>query len=176
MWHTYPWSNILCIPVTLLLYAHNKALQLIPLFWMKAVFVWLSNKVKGNAASTWQCVSEPMCPSWGKLRLPNFSLKHRSLILTSGRAQVEGSPNYVKNATDHHSECFFFSFCHGCRQRGKQTPKVSIISLRPRGQKKSHYISCHANSLSRCGRDSAHQLWCDTGDPEYLRRFSSARG
>lgn len=82
------------------------------------------------------------------------------------RAQTEGSGSRVKNAIYHHAQAFFFSFCHGCRRRAKQSPEVSIIRLRPRGQEKSHYICCHTKSLSRCGGENTQRLWCDAGDPE----------
>lgn len=94
----------------------------------------------------------------GRTAGPNFSARPGQ--------QTKGSPRLVKNATDHHAQAFiyiYFYFCHGCRRRAKQSPEVSIISLRPRGQEKSHYICCHTKSLSRCGGESAQSLWCDAG-------------
>lgn len=79
-----------------------------------ARFVWVSNKVKRNAESTWQCVNELMCPSWGKPRLPNFRRNIGTRFFCQRgvgiRAQVEGFPSRVKNASDHHADPLFFLF------------------------------------------------------------------
>lgn len=130
---------------------------------------------KEDAEITWQCVSELMwlCPNWGaNPDQGKFQAEHRDLISLSVKHGQQGTDWGISKPCEkcHWSSCSsIFSFCHGCRRRAKQSPEVSIISLRPRGQEKSHYICCHTKSLSRCGGESTQQLWCDAGDPEIPR-------
>lgn len=133
------------------------------MYWMLCNICFGSKKKrKEDAEITWQSVSELMwlCPNGDKPRPGHSRLNIGTSFLcqrnTGNRAHTEGSPSRVKNAADHHAQAFF-SFCHGCRRRAKQSPEVSIISLRPRGQEKSHYICCHTKSLSRCGGESTQQ-------------------
>ena len=107
----------------------------------------------------------------------NFPAEHRDLISLSLKHGQQGTDWGISKPCEkcHWSSCsgIFFSFCHGCRRRGKQSPEVSIIRLRPRGQEKSHYICCHTKSLSRCGGEPPHTAAL-VETRRYLRRLVSA--
>lgn len=56
--------------------------------------------------------------------------------------------------------------CHGCRRRAKQSPEVSIISLRPRGTGEiTLYLLSHKVTV-KVWRRAPGRLWRDAGDPE----------
>lgn len=126
------------------------------LFWVKI----------GDAECQW---TDVIVPKLRQTQTWKFQVEHRDLISLSVKHGQQGTDWGISKPCEKchwSSRSSIFSFCHGCRRRAKQSPEVSIISLRPRGQEKSHYICCHTKSLSRCGGESTQQLWCDAGDPE----------
>lgn len=74
-----------------------------------------------------------------------------------------GSPSCVKNASDHHAQAFF-SLLSWLSPASKTDPRSLHRRPQTLRQEKSHYISCHTKSLSRCTGESTHQLCCDAGD------------
>lgn len=100
---------------------------------------------------------------WGKRGPPNFILNTWFFCQQSigTRAQMEGSLSRVKNASNHHALAFFF-FLSWLSPARKAHPRSLHHQPQTPRQEKSHYISCHTKSLSRCGwREHASALvWC----------------
>lgn len=91
------------------------------------------------------------------------------------RAQTEGSPSRVKNATDHHAQAFFLTVMAvaGKQSRAQKSPS----SASDPGDRRNHIISAVTQShcqgvVERAHRSSGVRLETQ----KYLRRLISAPG
>ncbi|CAB1432533.1 unnamed protein product [Pleuronectes platessa] len=83
------------------------------------------------------------------------------------RAQTEGSPSRVKNATDHHAQAFFFLFLSRLSPARKAEPRSPHHQPPTPGTGEiTLYLLSHKVTVKVWWRASTRQLRRDAGDPE----------
>lgn len=93
------------------------------------------------------------------------------------RAQTEGSPSRVKNATDHHAQAFFFSLSVMAVAGEQSSAQKSPSSTSDPGDRRNHIISAVTQSHCQGVVEKAHSssgVMLET--QKYLGRLISARG
>lgn len=91
------------------------------------------------------------------------------------RAQTEGSPSRVKNATDHHAQAFFLSVMVVAGEQGRAQKSPSSAS--DPGDRRNHIISAvtqsHCQGVVERARSRSGAM---PETQKYLRRLISAPG